>query len=329
MPEFELEDENFSEIRQRPEISETLKVLEGLTEPTSSAISYGLTDLSADELAVLLPVWAGLDAEYRRSVVKALVDVTETNIEFNYSALAEAALNDADDGVREAAIELLWEDESIALMDRLIEISLHDDAVLVRAAAANALGRFILSGELGDIPEEQTERARQAAIALWENPDEDVEVRRRALEAISNSSHDIVPEAIEQAYQSHDQRMQTSAIFAMGRSCDDRWAGHVLSELENESPEFRYEAARAAGELELEEAIPALSGLAFDRDVDIRDVAIWALGEIGGKEAVRVLTLLVNDAKSQGDRDLSESIEDALAAATLNSGDLYMMRFDD
>lgn len=329
MPDFQLEDENISESRQRPEISETLSALQSLTEPISSTLSYGLSDLSPDEIVTLLPVWADLDAEYRRDVLKALVDVTETNVEFDYSALAESTLNDLEAVVREAAIELLWEDESIALMDRLIDISLHDEAVVVRAAAASALGRFILRGELGDAPEEETERAKNAVIALWENADEDVEVRRRALEAIANSSHDIVAEAIEQAYQNHDQRMQTSAIFAMGRSCDDRWAEYVLNELENESPEFRYEAARAAGELQLEEAIPALSGMAFDNDVDLRDVAIWALGEIGGKEAVRVLSLLANDAKSQDDRDLLDAIEDAMASANLNSGDLYMMRFDD
>ncbi len=262
-------------------------------------------------------------------MLKTLVDVTETNVEFDYSALAKSALNDPDAGVREAAIELLWEDESIAFMNRLIDISLHDEAIIVRAAAATALGRFILRGELGDAPEAEIERAQNAVIALWENPNEDVEVRRRALEAIANSSHDIVSEAIEQAYQNHDQRMQTSAIFAMGRSCDNRWADYVLSELENESPEFRYEAARAAGELELEEAIPALSGMAFDNDVDIRDVAIWALGEVGGRESVRVLSLLANDARSRDDRDLLDAIEDALASANLNTGDLYMMRFDD
>ncbi|MBE2183279.1 MAG: HEAT repeat domain-containing protein [Anaerolineae bacterium] len=329
MQDFQYEEDDVSPSRERPEISETLQALDSTTEPNSSVLSYGLSDLSPNELAALLPVWAHLEADYRRSILKALADVIEANFEFNYSAFAKAMLNDTDADVREAAIELLWEDESIALMDKLIDMTRTGESIAERAAAANALGNFILRGEMGDIPEADVTRAQNAVIALWQNSDEDVEVRRRALEAISNSSHEIIPEAIEQAYQSYDQRLQTSAIFAMGRSCDARWAENVLAELENESAEFRYEAARAAGELELEEALPALSGLAFDEDIDIRDTAIWALGEIGGREAMRVLSLLADDAKARKDRDLLESVEDALAAANLNSGDLYMMNLDD
>ncbi len=329
MQDIQHEEDNVSPVRERPEISETLQVLESTTEPTNSVLSYGLSDLSPNELSALLPVWGHLEADYRRSILKALTDVNESNFEFNYAAFAKAMLNDPDSAVRETAIELLWEDESIALMDKLVDMTRTGESVAERAAAANALGNFILRGELGDLPEADVTRAQNAVIALWQTPDEDVEVRRRALEAISNSSHEIVPDAIEQAYQNYDQRLQISAIFAMGRSCDDRWAENVLTELENESPEFRYEAARAAGELELEEALPALSGLAFDEDVDIRDTAIWALGEIGGKEAMRVLSLLADDAKARKDRDLLESVEDALAAANLNSGDLYMMNLDD
>jgi len=156
-----------------------------------------------------------------------------------------------------------------------------------------------------------------------------VEVRRRALESLANSSHDLVATAIAEAYDSEDQRLQISALFAMGRSCDERWSEIVLAELDNEDAEFRYEAARAAGELEIEEAIPALSRFVFDDDVDVRDVAIWSLGEIGGKEAVRILNLLANDAKLNRDRDLAEAIEDALAIAELGGSNLYMMRLDD
>ena len=294
---------------------------------SDSTIFYGLAGLQSEDLQRLRPVWESLHASYRRRLMRALVDVSETNFELNYGAFARFGMGDSDPGVREAAIEVLWEDESLDLMLWLIETARSDDAREVRAAATSALGRFILAGELGELPESETVKAQEAVIAILNNASEDVDVRRRALESIANCTHDIVGGAIHSAYNGDDRRMQISAVFAMGRSCDDRWGDQVIHELDSEDSEMRYEAARAAGELELEEAIPHLSRLAFDEDVEIKDVSIWSLGEIGGKEAVRVLNLLQRDARVSGDQDLVKAIEEALGNAMLGGTDaLYMMR---
>ena len=45
--------------------------------------------------------------------------------------------------------------------------------------------------------------------------------------------------------------MRQSALFAMGRTADSRWAKVVLSELESHEPAMRFEAAQAAGEMGL------------------------------------------------------------------------------
>ena len=231
--------------------------------------------------------------------------------------------------VREAAVELLWEDESLALMNRLIDMALDDEATAVRAAAASALGRFILLGELGDLPEAETVKAQDAAVSILNNLDEDVDVRRRALEAIANCGHEIVDEAIREAYDSADHRMQISAVFAMGRTYDQQWNEFVLQQLDSDDPEMRYEAARAAGELEIEEAVPALTRLALDNDREIKEVAIWSLGEIGSREATRILERLATEAKRKSDDELLEAIEDAIGTASLGGGSLYLMRLDD
>ena len=207
------------------------------------------------------------------------------------------ALSDSDAGVREAAVELLWEDESLVLMNRLIDIALYDEAINVRAAAASALGRFILLGELGDLPEEEITKAQDAAVSILNNVSEDYDVRRRALEAIANSSHEIVDEAIREAYDNPDHRMQISAVFAMGRTYDSQWNEYVLQQLDSEDPEMSYEAARAAGELEIEEAVPGLTRLALDHDREVKEVAIWSLGEIGSRESTRILERLATEAK--------------------------------
>jgi HEAT repeat protein len=80
---------------------------------------------------------------------------------------------------------------------------------------------------------------------------------------------------------------------------------------------MRYEAARAAGELELISAVPLLVRLAAREDPEIQDVAIWSLGEIGSREALRVLERLAERAYESGNALLIEAIDDAIANASL------------
>lgn len=294
-----------------------------------STIFYGLSMLQVEHVEQLHPVWQSLPAPYRRRLMRALVEVAETNFELDYTAFGRYGLEDSDPGVREAAIEVLWENESLELMNALITMAQHDDSREVRAAATSALGRFILAGELGDLPESETVKAQDAAIDILEDPSEDIDVRRRALESIANCGHEIVEEAIDAAYNGDEHRMQISSVFAMGRTCDDRWGDVVIHELDSDNAEMRYEAARAAGELELQEAVPHLSRLAFDDDVEIKDVAVWALGEIGGREATRILNLLANDAQARGDQDAANAIDEALANAELGGDSLYLMSYDE
>lgn len=312
---------------QAPDVETTLKALQA-GDGLNKTIYYGLSGLTEDSAGQLAPVWNNLAPSFRRKVMRALVEATETNVDLDYSVVGRVGLEDSDDGVREAAVEVLWDDETTDLMRRLMRVAQEDSSREVRAAAASALGRFILLGEMGDLPEKAAQEAQNAAIGILNDESEDVDVRRRALEAIGNSSNPAVLGAIREAYTGDDRRMQVSAVFAMGRSYDEQWNDTVLRELDSDDPEMRYEAARAAGELELEDGIARLSELVFDDDIDIRDAAIWALGEIGGKEALRVLNLLAEHAREQEDTELIEALEDAIASANL-AGDLMLVDYDD
>jgi HEAT repeat protein len=257
------------------------------------------------------------------------VDIGEANLDMDYRSVGIMGLDDSDAGVREAAVDLLFEDMSLQLMDKLIELAQWDDAPEVRAAAASALGRFILAGELGELPERDTTRAQDAAVSLLTNEEEDIDVRRRALEAIANCSHEIVDEAITEAYQSDEHKMRVSSLFAMGRSCDERWNPIVLRELQSNDDEMRFEAARAAGEIGTEDAVPVLVRLAFDNDREIKEVAIWSLGEIGGLDAKRALNKLAREAAEVDDADLLEAVEDALTNAQLADSLDMLDEYDD
>nr|MBP7694601.1 HEAT repeat domain-containing protein [Anaerolineales bacterium] len=178
---------------------------------------------------------------------------------------------------------------------------------LVRATAASALGRFVYLGEMEELPAKQARRVEDALLAVIAGPDE-LEVRRRALEAVAFSSRPEVTELITQAYASPELLARVSAVFAMGRNSDERWNAPVLAELESLQPELRFEAARAAGELELAEAVDALQKMVEEGDIQVREAAIWSLGQIGG-DAARAILLDLLQAAADSERDF---LEDAL-----------------
>jgi HEAT repeat protein len=315
------------ELTPKPTLDETFEALRTFDSGVPSrTLYYGLSGLTPSDLKSLESTWSEVDRDTRRTLLSELAEASELNFDLDYRELGFWALNDNDGDLRAVAIELLWEDESTELMNRLIDLTQWDESLSVRAAAASALGRFILLSEYEELPGRDGARAQDAVISLLTDQDEDVDVRRRALEAISNSSHEIVPEVIQEAYNSGEEKMKVSAVFAMGRTCDPQWHEIVLREIDSYDPEMRYEAARAAGELELAEAVPTLGRLSLDDDREIKEVAIWSLGEIGGREALRILSALAEDAQEAEDESLLEVVEDAIGNASMVGDE---MDFDD
>lgn len=306
----------------KPTIDDVIKSLQSVEDDHIPAVAYyGLSDIGRGGIERFRPTWDALGDSFRQKLLSGLAEASETNFEFNYHELAQLGLVDSSPAVRTASVALLWEDNSLETLSTLISLAENDDSVEVRAAAATDLGRFILLGEYEEIPERDTARTQEVVVGLLTDESEDVAVRRRALEAISNSNHEIVSDAIQEAYASDDPLMRVSALFAMGRTYNQKWREIVLRELHSDDPEMRYEAARAAGELEIEEAISLLGQLAVIDDRDIKQVAIWSLGEIGGQFALRLLNGLAEDADEAGDEDLYEDIEDAIGYATLVGAD--------
>ncbi len=112
----------------------------------------------------------------------------------------------------------------------------------------------------------------------------------------------------------------------MGRSADERWNQDIIQALDDPNPVLRYEAARAAGELNLKPTVSRLIALIQEDDREIRNAAIWSLGEIGGTTAERALMQFSEEAE---DEDLIEALEDALANAQVAVGFLPEATFDD
>jgi HEAT repeat protein len=293
----------------------------------SAETIYSLTDLAGDRLDTFLDTWEQLPVERQRSLISRLVETTETNFELDFSAIIFPALRDADEQVRRTALEGVLEDSPPRIIERLMAMAQEDPFSTVRATAAKMLGQFVLKGELGKLPDDLNARLQDTVLALYRNLDEGLDVRRRALEAIANCGRTGVPEMIREAYYADELPMRVSALFAMGRSCDRAWSPQVMAELNSEYPELRFEAARAAGELELRQALPRLVELAYEEDREIQEMAIWAMGEIGGEDARDVLTDLAALADELADRELGIVIQQAQNAANL-AGEELIPLFD-
>lgn len=283
---------------------------------------YSLSDLEGDHLAQFRVVWQTMSVERRRSLVARLVETAETNFDLDFSAILTPALRDEDPAIRLSAIEGVFEDSPRAVIEQLLSLAQGDPLTPVRAAAAQALGIFVLKGELGKLPAALNQRLQDTMWALHANPAEPLEVRRRALEALSNCTRDGVADLIRDAYHAAELPMRISAVFAMGRSCDDVWQALVLDELSSEHAEMRFEAARAAGELELRPAVPRLAELAYEDDREIQEMAVWALGEIGGSAAQNVLRQLAALADERDDEELAQAVGEAQDMASLAGQDL-------
>ncbi len=308
-----------NEVRAR--FQRTIAILRDPEGRVTAEAIYSLSDLYGERLETFRGVWAEVSVERRRDLITRLVETAETNFELDFSAIIHAALHDEDSQVRLTAIEGVLEESPHSVVERLITLAQSDPLAEVRAGAAKALGMFVLRGELGGLPEALNKRLQDAMWALYTNFQEDLDVRRRALEALGNCGREGVQELIHEAYYADELPMRVSAVFAMGRSCDAVWQPMILDELTSEHPEMRYEAARAAGELELRPALSQLAELAYEEDREIQEMAIWALGEIGGNEAIRILDDLAALAEENEDEELAEAVEEAQGAAALGGQD--------
>lgn len=307
-----------------------IAILRDTKAPFTAEMIYSLSDLAGARLDTFRSVWNALVVERRRGLIKRLVETAETNFELDFSTIINPALEDTDSEVRQAAIEGVLEDCPPRIVERLMVIAQTDPFSEVRAVAAQALGRQVLRGELGKLPELLNTRLQDAMLALYNNLDEDTDVRRRALEAVANCTRNGIDDLIREAYVADELLMRVSAVFAMGRTCDDVWLPEIVEELSSEYAELRYEAARAAGELELKPALQRLAELAYEDDIEIQEMAIWALGEIGGKAANQVLASLAELAEATDDLELAEAVSEAQAAALLVGEDaLPLFDFSD
>jgi len=276
-----------------------------------------LANLGPESVYIFWEQWQRFSLDRRRHIMRLLAELAEEQIQLDYRPVFRACLADQDAQIRVLAIEGLWEDDHEQMMDRLIQM-LHDPAGEVRAAALLSLARFAYRAEIGDLSLSAGQRLHDVLVEAATDPDQPFEVRRRAIEALGYfADSSAAQELVDRAYNTDDIYMRESAVLAMGRSMRRQWFPYILRELQSPSPSLRYEAARAVGEIgeDGRELLPALLPLVDDEDTEIALAAIWALGQVGGADARRILQRI---ARSR-DEVRAQVAQDALAELDLDT----------
>lgn len=302
-----------------PPVEQTIAKLVDPDKELSDSWLADLSSLNSAELKLLEQAWPTIELKRRRQIIYRLTELAEDNFELNFDGIFKGCLKDKDAEVRSKAIEGLWENEEASLIEPLIEFLEKDGSEAVQAAAATALGKFALLAELGKLRPNHKARISQSLLAVINDNNKPVEVKRRALEAASPLTLSQMKKAIAEAYRSGNNKLKISALFAMGKSGNPSWLPILFKELANADSEIRYEAAGACGELGEEEAASYLCELVNDPDTDVRLAAIQALGKIGGPEAKGCLEKCLN----HPDEAIQKASEEALSQLEAEEDPLF------
>lgn len=291
---------------------QVIDALLDLDKPFHHSFLYRLSDLRPEELNQLQNTWPEVPAWRRLAIMEDIEELGGSNYVLSFKNLCTYTVQDNEAKVREFAVRTLWEYESTDLVPIYLDLITSDPDPDVRGVTALALGKYIYLGEIEELPQETQKKIEDVLLKVY-NGSEPSGVRRRCLEALGYSSREEIPALIEGAYSSGKIDWLTSALFAMGRSANSAWKKHVLEMLEHDFAEVRSEAARAAGELELSEAVPHLLELLDDEDEDVRVAAIWSLSQTGGEGVHEVLQSLYIQCEDEDEADFIEAALDNLA----------------
>lgn len=252
------------------------------------------SDIGALELKTVLDVWPQVKPSRKLTLLEDLDALAEVDTLVSFDDFARALLTDPDPEIQTRAIRLLDECEDTKLVPSFLDMLKNDSNVNVRIEAANALHLFVDLGELEEIPESIYHQVEDALLASAASED-DVRVRRTALESLGYSSRLEVITLIESAFQREDPAWQASALVAMGRSADERWDDQVTRSLVHVDDRIRKAAVQAAGELSLASARPILlKMLGEEEEPTILSAVIWSLSQIGGEDVRTYLESLMD-----------------------------------
>ena len=163
-----------------------------------------LSDMLPDELGLFARTWNSIDVERQRWLISTMIELAEDNPELDFCAVFKMCLKNKDEVVLEKAIEGLWEHEDRSIVPGLIDVLNSGNSVEVRSAAALALGKFSALVQEGKLLPKDRQSIHDSLMAILEDPDQHVDVRRRSLEAIAPFNTGKIKNLVSWAYDGDD-----------------------------------------------------------------------------------------------------------------------------
>ncbi|MDP7628294.1 MAG: HEAT repeat domain-containing protein [SAR202 cluster bacterium] len=282
-----------------------------------------LSGLDTTEKTELVSSWPNISNDRRMDIVVQLSEIAEQELGFDFSTVFFISLRDQDARIREKAIMALWEVDDRSIIRLLTELLINDPTANVRAAAATSLGKFAMMAQEGKLIPKDHRHIRSSLLTAVQAADETFEVRRRALESVAVFGEPEVDDLIRKTHDSDEVKLKQSAIFAMGRSSEERWLPTVIRDLSDTSPAIRFEAVNAMALIGNQDAVANLIKLLDDEDPEVQIATARALGNIGGNVAKQALS----DCLENADEALEEAASEALNEITFDE-DPLAIRFD-
>ncbi len=291
---------------------QVLEALLDLEAPFHPRYLYYFSDINPRDLRAFQETWPQVPAWRRQAILEDIEELSESNYTLSFEKILRHCIQDSEPKVRELAIRSLWEYDSPDLAPIFLDMLTGDQNPDVRAVVASALGKYIYLGELEELQEDTLHAVEEKLLHITRSKEAEV-IRQHALESLGFSSRSEVPGLIEEAYYTGLEQWVISALVAMGRSANRAWNRLVIDMLENDSPEIRAEAARAAGELEIGSAATHLLDMLDDEHDEVRLAAIWSLSQIGGEGVEEILEQLYDAAIDEDEASFIEQAIDNLA----------------
>jgi len=252
-----------------------------------------LSHLVSTDLYAVAAAWGKLPIDRRLEILTQLGHSERQNPRQDFNAIYGVALADDEPRVRRLAIDSIVTENGPTHLDRLTDLAVTDPDPYVREAAVARLAPFALMAELGELPEPWPDRLRTLLLAIHDEADAPIGVRREALASVGYLDSLAVERAIEAGFE--DDAFQLWAMRAMGRTANPDWLDTLTDEAGHPDPAVRQEVARACGELADERATETVAELVDDPELEVRLAAIKALGQIGGDEARETLIYALED----------------------------------
>jgi len=271
------------------------------------------SDISYDDLKKVKKVWSKVTQQRKVSLLQELENLMRIDTLISCDDFGVFALDDEDPVIKSQAINLLWECVDQNLATRFMSLLLEDKDPALSASAASGLGKFVLLGELDEIPKDLWKKIQNTLVEKYVSTSNQ-QLKQSILESLGYISSPQINDFITEAIKRPEKEWVLSALFAISRSANENWSKIILKKLDDLDPDVQLEAIKAAGELEIADAketiIELLESSSPEEEIHLQ--AIWSLSMIGGNDIQVLFQKMIDSSDSEKEAAMLEMAMDNL-----------------